>query len=257
MVMSQNDKFYNNKVVLITGAARRVGAEIAQHFHRLGANIIIHCCNSINQANELAANFNNIRLNSAKVINCDLSSLVEPGFIENLTGQIVNSFGRLDVLVNNASSFFPTKFGEIDLKAWRDLMVSNAGGPFFLAQALAPYLAKTSGCIINISDIHAVRPLKNYSVYSIAKAANDMVTKSLARELAPSVRVNAVAPGPILWPENTNELDDITKDKILSRTLLKKTGSPQDIAQAVAFLSSAPYITGQILAVDGGRSIKD
>lgn len=257
MVMSQNNKSHSDKVVLITGAARRVGAQIAKHFHKLGANIIIHCRHSIEQANNLAVDFNNMRPNSAKVLSCDLSNLVEPKFVDSFTSQVVNSFGRLDVLVNNASSFFPTKFGEVDLSVWRDLMISNAGGPFFLAQALAPYLATTKGCIINISDIHAQRPLKNYSVYSIAKAANDMVTKSLARELAPVVRVNGVAPGPILWPEDVNELNDRTKEKILARTLLKKLGTPEDIAQAVVFLSTATYVTGQVLAVDGGRSIKD
>lgn len=252
-----NNKNNNTKVVLVTGAARRIGAEIAKYFHQNNYNIIIHYNTSKKDAELLCENFNNIRENSAKLVQCNLASLVEPNFSDKIIENIINQYNQIDVLVNNASSFFPTDLGDVNLDAWRDLMISNAGGPFFLAQALSKYLTESKGCIINISDIHAKRPLKNYSVYSIAKAANDMVTKSLARELAPNVRVNAVAPGAIMWPEESNELSEDKKKKITDRILLKKHGSPIDIAQSVYFLANSPYITGQILAVDGGRSIKD
>lgn len=247
----------NNKVVLITGAARRVGAEIARYFHQHNYSIILHYRNSAKEANSLYTELNNSRTNSVKLIKCDLAQLVDPKYVTEFHQEVLDCYGTLDCLVNNASSFFPTPMGGINLDSWRDLMISNAGGPFFLAQNLAEALKKTKGSIINISDIHAERPLKNYPVYSIAKAANNMVTKTLARELAPHIRVNAVAPGPILWPEAENSLDEKLKDKIISKTLLQKVGTPQDIAKTVYFLADSEYITGQILAVDGGRSIRD
>lgn len=245
------------KTVLITGAARRIGAAIAKYFHNNNYNIIIHYNTSKQEAQGLADNLNNIRTDSANIVQADLSNLVDSSFAIDFKNKILSYYNQIDVLVNNASSFFATKIGEVNLSIWRDLMISNAGGPFFLSQLLSDELKKTKGNIINITDIHAVKPLKNYCVYSIAKAANDMVTKSMAKELAPNVRVNAVAPGPIIWPENSNTLTEENKNKIIDKTLLNKIGSPEDIAKAVYFFAENNYITGQILAVDGGRSIKD
>lgn len=260
MLNNQNNKF--NQVVLITAGAKRIGAVIAEHFHSHNYNLIIHyrSLKSERAAQDLVKKLNSVRPNSAMIIQAELGSLVEPQCSTALINKIISFYGRLDVLVNNASSFFPTEIGKIDLTAWRDLMISNVGGPFFLSQSLAPYLNKTQGCIINISDIHATRPLKGYSVYSIAKAANNMVTKSLARELAPNIRVNAVAPGPSLAPdvnlEASVEEQDRYNKKMEEKTLLKRLSSPIDIAQAVLFLAEAQSITGQILVLDGGRSVK-
>jgi pteridine reductase len=245
------------KTVLVTGAARRIGREIAKHFQANNYNVIIHYNTSQSEAKELSDSLNDLRLNSAQIIQADLGQLVDPSFSQDFKQQVLGYYNKIDVLVNNASSFFATHIGEVTIDMWRDLMISNAGGPFFLSQLLAPSLKATQGSIVNISDIHATKPLKDYSVYSMAKAANNMLTKSLARELAPYVRVNAVAPGPIIWPEHTNELSQGLKSKILDKTLLKKLGEPLDIAKAVYFLAESNYITGQILAVDGGRSIKD
>ncbi|MBP9722390.1 MAG: pteridine reductase [Gammaproteobacteria bacterium] len=255
MLNNQNNN--NNRVVLITAGAKRIGAVIAEHFHRHNYNIIIHYRSAQSElaAHDLAKKLNNLRQDSAMIVQAELGSLVEPQCSTVLINKTIGFYGRLDVLVNNASSFFPTEIGKIDLAAWRDLMISNVGGPFFLAQSLAPYLNKTHGCIINISDIHADRPLKGYSVYSIAKAANNMVTKSLARELAPNIRVNAVAPGPSLAQDSDVDFDSYNKE-MQEKTLLKKLSSPLDIAEAVLFLAEAQSITGQILAIDGGRSVK-
>lgn len=253
MVNQAND---NPKTVLVTGGARRIGACIVREFHVKGYNVIIHYNKSEDEAKELADELNDIRNNSVLVVKANLSDFSDPKLAASFVDKVTKFKGRLDCLVNNASSFFPTQFGEVSLEQWRDLMISNTGGPFFLAQAVAPVIEKSNGVIINISDIHAQKPLKNYSVYSIAKAANDMMTKTLARELAPGIRVNAVAPGPVMWPEDKNTLTDEQKNNILNRTLLKKAGNSKDIAKAVYFLATSDYITGQILAVDGGRSIK-
>lgn len=250
------DNKLQNKVVLVTGAARRIGAEIARFLHSQDFNIIIHYNKSKSEARSLAKELNSLRENSAHLIAADLAQLVDLSFVANFADQILSFYGKLDVLVNNASSFFPTPIGEVNLEQWRDLMISNTGGPFFLAQCLVPYLKQTRGNIINISDIHSIKPLKNYSVYSIAKAASNMVTMSLAKELAPDIRVNTVAPGPILPPEGINSFSQQQKEEIINKTLLKKPGSPLDIARAVYFFITNEYITGQILAVDGGRSIK-
>jgi pteridine reductase len=265
MLNNQNNKLnpdnkQDNKVVLVTGGASRIGAAIVQYFHQQNYNIIIHyrSAKAENNANSLANSLNNIRLNSAKLIQAELEHMSDPVFMQSFAKNIIDCFGQLNTLVNNASSFFPTRLGEISLSDWRDLMISNAGGPFFLAQGLLPYLKPSYGSIVNISDIHAKRPLKDYPVYSMAKAANDMLTKALARELGPDIRVNAVAPGPVLWPTDNkqNILSDDIKNKIIARTVLKKLGSPIDIAKAVFFLAESDYITGQILAVDGGSSLK-
>ncbi len=239
------------KVVLITGAARRIGAETARVLHANGMNIIIHYRKTRAAALALQIELNEIRSESVIIVQADLSKTKG---ITPLIKQCVETFGRLDVLINNASSFYPTPIGTVTDQHWDDLMSSNLKAPFFLAQAASPILRKHKGCIINIVDIHADRPLKEHPVYCMAKSGLVMMTKSLARELGPEIRVNAVAPGAIMWPEN--DLDELTKQRILSRTTLKREGSPNDIATTILFLiSQSPYITGQVISVDGGRSL--
>jgi pteridine reductase len=241
----------SNPVALITGGGRRIGAEIAKQLHHNDFNIIIHYLRS--SIEELAQQLNNIRKNSASILKANLAQLKE---VKALAESAVNIWGGLKVLINNASSYYPTKFGEVTEEQWEDLQASNSKAPFFLSQALAPELKKQHGCIVNIIDIHAERPLPEYSPYTIAKAGTAMLTKSLARELAPEVRVNGVAPGVIIWPENAGEHSDKEKQRILKQVPLAREGSANDIAKTVLFfVQDAPYITGQILAVDGGRSI--
>jgi len=243
----------SNPVALITGGGRRIGAEIAKKLHHNGFNIIIHYLRSSTEAGELAQQLNELRSNSASTLKANLTLSKE---VNTLAKNAVSIWGRLDALINNASSYYPTKFGEVSEAQWEDLQASNSKAPFFLSQALAPELKKQRGCIVNIVDIHAERPLQGYSPYTIAKAATAMLTKSLARELAPEVRVNGVAPGVIIWPENAAEHSDKEKQRILEQVPLAREGSANDIAQTVLFfVKDAPYITGQILAVDGGRSI--
>jgi pteridine reductase len=240
-----------DRVVLITGGARRVGAEIARTLHAAGARLGIHYRSSAAQAHALAAALNAARADSAAAFAADLSVAQAP---EELIRAVLGHFGRLDVLVNNASSFHPTPVGAITAAAWDDLMASNLRAPLFLAQAAVPALVARRGLIINIVDIHGLRPLKGYPVYSIAKAGLAMLTRSLARELGPDIRVNGVAPGPVLWPESG--MDEALKREIIGKTALKRLGSPGDIARTVLFLArDAPYVTGQIITVDGGRSI--
>lgn len=238
-------------VVLVTGAARRVGAEIARHLHAAGARVVLHCRRSGAEAEALAAGFNAQRPDSARVLQADLlDSVALAGLVERTAA----AFGRLDGLVNNASSFFPTALGEIDEAAWFDLMGSNLKAPLFLSQAAAPYLRASRGGIVNIVDIHAERPLKGYPVYCAAKAGLLGLTRALAVELAPEVRVNGVSPGAIEWPDD-GQFPPEERDAIVRHTLLGRVGAPADIARSVVFLLlEAPYITGQILAVDGGRS---
>ena len=239
------------KVALITGAAHRIGATTAKMLHAEGMNIIIHYRSSRESAQALQEELNAKRENSIVLIQADLH---ETAKITEMVRESVKAWGRLDVVVNNASSFYPTPVGKIDEKVWDDLIGSNLKAPLFLSQAAAPHLKANNGCIVNIIDIHADRPLKNHTVYSIAKAGLVMLTKSLARELGPEVRVNAVAPGAILWPEN--EIDDVTKKRIISGTVLKRQGEPKDIARAVRFLiKHADYMSGQVLTVDGGRTL--
>lgn len=243
------DPTLSGHVVLITGAARRVGAVIAQLLHAHGMNVVLHYRHSRAEAESLAARLNARRPHSAISLGCDLHDL--PG-LEALAGAACDHWGRLDVLVNNASSFYPTPVGGVTEEHWEDLLGSNLKAPFFLSQAVAPALKSQQGCIVNITDIHAQRPLKAYPVYSIAKAGLVMLTRSLARELGPEVRVNAVAPGAILWPER--EVDEITKQRIIARTSLKRQGTPLDVARAVLFLvRDADYISGEVITVDGGR----
>lgn len=237
--------------MLITGGARRVGAEIARTLHGAGANLLIHYRNSGADAGALARQLNDRRAGSAAVARADL---LDTAVGEALVAAALREFGRLDILINNASTFYPTEMGRVTPAEWDDLLGSNLRAPFFLAQAAAPSLKASRGLIINIVDIHALRPLKRHPVYSIAKAGLAMLTRSLARELGPEVRVNGIAPGPILWPESAMEQD--LQREIIDKTALKRQGNPEDIARAALFLArDAPYVTGQIIAVDGGRSI--
>lgn len=239
-------------VVLVTGAARRVGAEIARTLHAAGANLVLHYRASAEEAERLAADLNARRENSALARRRDLRDMAG---LASLVEEATARFGRLDVLVNNASSFFATPLGGIDEAQWDDLVGSNFKGPLFLSQAAAPHLAKVHGCIVNITDVHAERPLKNYPLYCAAKAGLLGLTRALALELAPQVRVNAVAPGAIEWPENANDFPPDEQHAIVEHTLLKRIGSPGDIARTVKFLIfDAPYITGQVINVDGGRT---
>lgn len=240
-------------VALITGSARRIGAEIASQLHQAGFNIILHCNTSVEAAESQRDAFNVQRPHSAEVLVADLCNLDE---LKELARAATAVWGRIDALINNASSFYPTLVGEISEQDWDDLMGTNLKAPLFLSQALASTLADNQGCIINLADVHGERPLSGHPVYCAAKAGNIMLTKALAKELAPKVRVNGIAPGAILWPENDGELSEENKAKILKKISLKRLGDPSDIARTIVFLvTDAPYITGQILAVDGGRSL--
>jgi pteridine reductase len=251
MASTVNGSSLSDHVVLITGGARRVGAEIARTLHSAGARVLIHYRSSAAAASALADEFNRTRPRSAAVHAANLLSAETP---EKLVAATLEEFGRLDILINNASSFYPTPVGKITLSQWDDLMGSNCRVPLFLAQAAVPSLRLRRGLIINIVDIHGLRPLKGYPLYSAAKAGLAMLTRSLARELGPEIRVNGIAPGPVLWPENG--MDEDLKREIIGKTALKRHGNPHDIARAALFLAKdAPYVTGQIIAVDGGRSI--
>ncbi len=239
------------KTVLITGAAKRVGAEIARLMHASGANLVLHYRSSAEDAAALERELNEARPGSARCAECDLLEVAQ---LPGLVARALEAFGGLDVLINNASTFFPTPVGDITEIDWDDLLGTNLKAPLFLSQAAAPALHARGGLIINITDIHGMRPLRRYPVYSIAKAGLIMLTKSLARELGPQVRVNAVAPGPVMWP--ADGLDAALQEKIIRRTALKRPGSAAEVARACLFFASeASYITGQVIAVDGGRSI--
>lgn len=242
-----------NKVVLITGGAKRVGAAICRLLHAGGANLMVHYRSSATEARALQAELNEVRADSVALVQADLLNMAN---LPALVHDTVQRFERLDVLINNASSFFPTPVGEITESSWDDLMGTNLKTPLFLSQAAAPHLRKTDGCIVNIVDIHSDRPMKNYAVYSTAKGGLVSLTRALARELGPEVRVNGVSPGAILWPEDEGWSDALARQRIVNTTLLKRTGEPDDIARTVRFLvEDAPYITGQIISVDGGRSV--
>jgi pteridine reductase len=239
------------KTILITGAARRVGAEVARVLHAAGANVLLHYRSSAEYAVALEAELNALRPGSAKSAECDLLDVTQfPGLID----AALRAFGGLDVLINNASTFYPTPVGDITEIDWDDLLGTNLKAPLFLAQAANAALRTSAGLVLNVADIHGLRPLRRYPVYSIAKAGLIMLTKSLARELGPHVRVNAVAPGPVMWP--ADGLDKELQEKIIRRTALKRPGSAEEVARAcLYFVSDATYVTGQVLAVDGGRSI--
>jgi pteridine reductase len=240
------------KSILVTGAAKRVGAAIARRLHRAGASLTLHYNASEREAHALQSELNLQRAQSVMLVQADL---LDTAGVAEIVKTCVDHFGSLDALVNNASAFYPTPVGKISAADWDKLIGANLKAPLFLIQAAAPHLKKSAGCIVNITDIHAERPLKNYVVYSIAKAGLAGLTRSLARELAPEVRVNGVAPGPIAWPED-GSFDEVTRQRVISHTLLRRMGEPDDIARAVYYLiAEAPYVTGQIIAVDGGRSV--
>jgi pteridine reductase len=240
-----------DKVVLITGAARRIGAVLARALHERGARVAIHYRGSADAARQLATELNGLRPDSALTFAADLGDL---GAVAALPAAVIEAFGRLDVLVNNASTFYPTPVGEITAAQFDDLIGTNLRAPLFLAQAAAAELRLRHGLIINIADIHGLRPLKRHPVYSAAKAGLVMLTRALARELGPQVRVNAIAPGPVLWP--AGGIDSELQQRIVARTALKRGGSPDDIARAVIFFATeAPFVTGEVLAIDGGRSL--
>jgi pteridine reductase len=239
------------KTALVTGAAKRIGAAIARRLHAAGANVVLHYRGAEAEATALEAELNAARAGSAARVKADLLAPIAPRL---LLGSALERFGRLDVLVNNASSFYPTAIGAIEAGHWEELMGSNLRAPLFLAQEAAPALKKQRGAIINIADIHAERPLKGYVVYSIAKAGLAALTRALALELGPEVRVNAVAPGAIAWPED-GQFPPQERARILAGTPLERLGAPAEVARAVHFLATAPFVTGQVLAVDGGRSV--
>jgi pteridine reductase len=245
------DESLSGKAALITGGARRVGAAIARRLHAAGANVLLHYRDSEADAAKLEAELNALRAKSAARVKAELLAPIAP---RALIAAARDAFGRLDLLVNNASSFFPVEVGAIEASHWEELVGSNLRAPLFICQEAAPELAKNAGAIVNIVDIHAERPLKGYAVYSIAKAGLAALTRSLALELAPRVRVNGVAPGAIAWPDD-GQFPQAERERILATTPLARLGSPEDIAQAVHFLACAPYVTGQVVAVDGGRSI--
>jgi pteridine reductase len=237
--------------VLVTGGAKRLGAAICRRLHAAGANVVVHYHRSQPAAAALVADLERARAGSALAVRADLHDAERMPALVDAT---LARFGRLDVLVNNASTFYPTPVGSITLAQFDDLVGTNLRAPLFLSQAAAPALRATRGLIINMVDIHGRRPLKAHPVYSAAKAGLVMLTKSLARDLGPEVRVNAIAPGPVLWPER--DLDPSLKDEIIAKTALKRPGSPEDIARtAFFFAAEAPYVTGQVIAVDGGRSL--
>lgn len=240
----------SNKTVLITGAAKRIGAAIARELHHAGMNVIIHFNTSKTDATLLAIELNSLRAGSAHTLQADLrddpthNTLIDEAYAIN---------HRLDVLINNASIFYPTPVETFTTEQWDQLIDVNLKAPLFLSRYAARYLAGTQGSIINLADIHAERPLKNHLIYSISKAGLIMLTKSLARELGPAIRVNAISPGAMFWPEN---MDKITQEKILSRTALKHQGRVEDVANAIRYLiEDAKYTTGQVLTIDGGRTL--
>jgi len=236
---------------LVTGAAKRIGAVISAALHEAGANVAVHYLNSGEDAEQLASQLNQVRSNSALAVQGDLKNTAN---LEQMIDQLTKRTGGLDILVNNASSFYPTPLESTTEEHWDDLLGTNLKAPLFLSKISLPYLKKNNGVIINIVDVHAQRPLKNHSVYGSAKAGLAMLTRSLAKDLGPDVRVNGVSPGAILWPESG--ISERVKKNILGQVPLGRPGAPADIAAAVVFLvRDAPYVTGEIIAVDGGRSV--
>jgi len=239
------------KWALITGAGRRVGAAVARTLHGQGAGVAIHYRDSVAEAESLARELNDARPGSALAIR---ANLLETGKLPTLIGKVVDHSGRLDILVNNASSFYPTPLADITEEQWADLLGTNLKAPLFLAKAALPHLKSSRGVIINIVDIHAIRPLKDHTMYGAAKAGLGFLTRALARDLAPDVRVNGVAPGAILWPDGG--VTDQMRDSVLKQIPMRRVGEPDDIATCVLYLvRDAHYVTGQIIAVDGGRSV--
>ena len=252
MAGSERHASLDGRIALVTGAAKRIGAIIARTLHAAGANVAIHYNRSAAEADALAADLNRSRPNSAFTVAADMRDIAA---VERMAAQVLERTGnRLHVLVNNASNFYPTPIGTITLEQWDDLFGSNLKAPLFLSQALVPALRATRGVIVNIVDVHSQRPLRDHPVYGPAKAGLAMLTRSLAKDLGPDVRVNGVSPGAILWPDEG--MSDALRAAIIKQTALKRAGTPEDIAAAVLFhVRDAPYVTGQIIAVDGGRSV--
>lgn len=238
------------KCVLVTGGARRIGAAIVRELHGAGYRVVVHFHESLEAAVDLKNELNRLRPRSVEILQADLT---ESGHLVEIAGRAIASFGRLDGLINNASAFYPTPVDTVSETHWEELVGCNLRAPYFLSLALARELGQRAGSIINITDIHGFRPLKSFSLYSISKAGLNAMTQSLARELAPSVRVNAVAPGAILWPEN--QMAEAQQERILAKIALGRTGAPEDVAEAVLFLLNSRYITGHVLPVDGGRGL--
>jgi pteridine reductase len=247
----QESEPLSGRCVFVTGGAKRLGAAMARRLHAAGASVVVHYHRSREAADQLVAELHAVRAGSTLAVSGDLNDV---DCLPALVARAVERFGRIDVLINNASTFYPTPVGTITAAQFDDLVGTNLRAPLFLSQAAAPALRETRGLIINMVDIHARRPLRAHPVYSAAKAGLVMLTKSLARELGPEVRVNGIAPGPVLWPER--DLDESLKAEIVAKTALKRSGSPEDIARTALFLATeAPYVTGQVIAVDGGRSL--
>ena len=240
-----------SKFIFLTGGAKRIGKTTCKHFHDEGFNIIFHYNTSDKEANEIKESLNSIRKDSCFVIQADFN---DKSSIERLAEGVAEITDELAVLINNASSFYPTPIEQASQNEWDDLMATNATTPLFLTQALLPFLKKAKGCVINISDTLAPSGIKNFSLYSGAKSALEGITKSLAKELAPDVRVNAISPGAILWPEDEDLTEEQQKER-LSKVPLGRIGSPEDISSVAVFLTDAKYITGQVIKVDGGRSV--
>lgn len=236
------------KTALITGGAHRIGAQICRTLHKNDYHVIIHYRNSSQAAQNLANELNNIRHNSASTLPAELSNI-------QAVNKLCDAIKSLNLLINNASVFYPTPINELNQHDYQSIMDTNVMAPLFLSSTLSDKLAQNQGCIINIVDIHSERPLKNHAIYNISKAAIAMITKTLAKELAPNIRVCGVSPGSILWPKNVAELNQVQKDKMLKKIALKKQGSAQDISDTVLFLANSTYITGQIINVDGGRTL--
>ena len=242
---------HDRPVALITGAGKRVGAVIARTLQAAGYSVVLHCRRSRDEAAALAAELERACAGSSLVLQADLADLQAPTMLVDAT---LAHFGRLDALVNNASAFFPTPVGTVTVEQWNELFASNAQAPFFLAQAATPALRAAQGAIVNLVDIYAERALANHPLYCMAKAALAAMTRALALDLAPDVRVNGVAPGAVLWPSDGKPYDD--QQAMLARTPMQRAGSPEDVAGAVLWLlRDAPYVTGQILNVDGGRTL--
>ncbi len=251
MTTSQHPDSLEGRWALITGAAKRIGAVISAALHEAGANVAVHYLNSGEDAEQLASQLNQVSSDSALTVQGDLKNTAD---LKQMIDQLTKHTGGLDILVNNASSFYPTPLESITEEHWDDLLGINLKAPLFLSKISLPYLKKNNGVIINIVDVHAQRPLKNHSVYGSAKAGLAMLTRSLAKDLGPDVRVNGVSPGAILWPESG--ISERVKENILGQVPLGRPGTPDDIAAAVVFLvRDAPYVTGEIIAVDGGRSV--
>ena len=252
MTESQPQATLDGRWALVTGAAKRIGAVIANTLHDAGANVAIHYHRSAAEAEQLAGELNQRRPSSAFTVSADVR---DTAALERMAKEVLSRTGRLDILVNNASNFYPTPLGSVTEENWHDLVGSNLKAPLFLSQAVLPALRTARGVIINIVDVHAQRPLRDHPVYGAAKAGLAMLTRSLAKDLGPHIRVNGVSPGAILWPDDDGMSDQL-RAAIIRQTALKRSGEPRDIAAAVLFLvRDAPYVTGQIIAVDGGRSV--